>query len=806
MTFAPRFLLILCAATASAAPVDFSHQIVPVLREHCTECHAGDKKKGGFSMNDRESFMKGGEDGVVVDLKDISKSTLLEAILSTDPDKQMPPKGKRVSAEEVALLKSWIEGGLIWEPGFAFKKKSYEPPLKPRQVELPPVVGGRSNPVDRIIDAHLAKNKLGCPQPLSDAAFMRRVSLDLTGLLPEPDDLAKFVADKSSDKRAKFVMSLLNNDIAYADHWLTFWNDLLRNDYTGTGFITGGRKQITKWLYKSLVQNKPYDQFTRELIAPKPESAGFSEGIKWRGTVSAGQTVPIQFSQSVCQTFLGINMKCASCHDSFIDRWKLDEAYGLAAVVSDTPLEVFRCDKSQGRTQTASWLFPELGQIDASKNQAEKQKQLGALMTHPENGRFTRTLVNRLWHRLMGRGIVHPVDSMQTEPWNSDLLDYLATNFAEGGYDLKKTLAMICESQIYQSTAQVVSKTTDEHGYVFQGPRAKRLTAEQFIDAAWQITGAAPMKPDADVMRSKAEVGAVLKSPLKAQWIWGDSAASGKAPAAGETIAMRRSFPIKGQIKHAGAVITCDNEYKLYVNGKLLSSSTEWEKVEAVPLESALRTSAANEVLVIAKNAGSGPNAAGLFMEILVVTQDGYESRISSDASWEWTSKLPDAKGKFKNPAPVWKPVVIVQPVPVWTEKTNGPASEMLAQITSGNSTMVRAGLVKCDFLMSTLGRPNRDQIVSMRPDDLSTLEAINLANGPILSRILEAGARNLMAKTWPAPQALVQWLYRFALSRDPSTDELNTALGALGATITEQGVQDLLWAVIMQPEFQLNH
>jgi hypothetical protein len=107
---------------------------------------------------------------------------------------------------------------------------------------------------------------------------------------------------------------------------------------------------------------------------------------------------------------------------------------------------------------------------------------------------------------------------------------------------------------------------------------------------------------------------------------------------------------------------------------------------------------------------------------------------------------------------------------------------------------------------MSTLGRPNRDQIVSMRPDDLGTLEAIGLSNGPILARILETGARNLMSKRWPSTQVFVQWLYRFALSRDPSAEEFNTALGALGATMNEQGVQDLLWAVIMQPEFQLNH
>ena len=117
----------------------------------------------------------------------------------------------------------------------------------------------------------------------------------------------------------------------------------MRNDYAGTGYIDGGRKAITDWLYKSLVNNKPYDQFVRELIDPSPESEGFSKGIKWRGRVNASQVPEIQFAQNISQVFLGLNMKCASCHDSFIDVWKLDDAYGLAAIIAgetagDSPL------------------------------------------------------------------------------------------------------------------------------------------------------------------------------------------------------------------------------------------------------------------------------------------------------------------------------------------------------------------------------------------------------------------------------------------------------------------------------------
>ena len=128
--------------------------------------------------------------------------------------------------------------------------------------------------------------------------------------MPTPEQRAEFLKDDRPDKRALLVRRLLDDDIAYAEHWLTFWNDLLRNDYTGTGFITGGRKQITGWLYESLVSNKPYDQFVRELIAPGEEAVGFIQGIRWRGNVNSSQSQEIQFAQNVSQAFLGINLKC----------------------------------------------------------------------------------------------------------------------------------------------------------------------------------------------------------------------------------------------------------------------------------------------------------------------------------------------------------------------------------------------------------------------------------------------------------------------------------------------------------------
>ena len=115
----------------------------------------------------------------------------------------------------------------------------------------------------------------------------------------------------------------------------------------------------------------------------------------------------------------------------------------MAAIKRQKTREIDGLDKPIGKTGTAGGLFPGIGQIDAKAPPAERLKQLAALMTHEKNGRVPRTIVNRLWQRLMGRGIVHPVDAMGTDPWNADLLDYLAGYLVESGWALKKTIAPI---------------------------------------------------------------------------------------------------------------------------------------------------------------------------------------------------------------------------------------------------------------------------------------------------------------------------------------------------------------------------
>ena len=798
---AVAWLVVAAAVAARAAQgVDFAHEVVPILRKHCGECHTGDARQGGFSLNTREDLVAGGDSGTPGLIPGASAtSELVARITSDDPDYRMPSDGEPLPPEAVAVLKAWIDEGAPWEPGFAFKGTAWEPPLALREVVLPPAIDGRTNPIDRVVDAALAAHGVSQPPRCDDRTFIRRASLDLLGLLPEPDRVEAFVADADPGKRQRLIRELLDDDIAYADHWITFWNDLLRNDYIGTGYITGGRRQITTWLHRSLVANVPFDRFVRELVSPTDESRGFIDGIVWRGTVNASQTVPIQFAQNVGQTFLGINLKCASCHDSFVDRWTLRQTYDLAAIASEQPLELARCDKATGVMATAAWIFPDLGQIDATLPPAGRLAQLAEIMTKPGNGWLSRTVANRLWHRLMGRGIVHPVDSLRTQPWSEDLLDLLAGDLVSHGWDVRHLLETICTSEAYAAATPAVEGLPRGGDYVFRGPLPRRMTAEQFTDAVWTLAGTAPAKPEAEVVRFDQGSTPAALHPT-ATWIWSNAAAESPPD---ESLTFRKTFEMTQTAVHAAIVLAADNEATVFINGKRVVATPDWKR-PATALATADLKQGKNTVIVTAAN-GTGGGPAALRMEIRCRLADGVMRSITTDGSWEWTTAKPDAKGGFlKDKEPNdWAPAMVVTNQTTWAEADGPFAAEVLAATAPASLPMVRAALVKATPLMAALGRPNRDQVVTSRPSDLTTLEAILLANEQSLADEIAKGGNRILAEHGPDPDRIASWIFSAALSRPPMADEAAVARDLLGPTPTAEDVADCLWSVVMLPEFQ---
>lgn len=609
---------------AASQPVDFARDIKPILESSCTKCHGRGRNKGHFNLDNFHNLMQGGDSGAPLVAGASADSVLIELVAGVDPDYVMPQKGKRLTPAQIGLLRAWIDQGATWDPAISLGKPvpnnldAVEPEL--------PGKNSREHPVDRFLDVYFREHQVARARPVSDAVYARRVWLDVLGLLPPTGELNAFIEDRGADKRARLVQRLLANRLDYATHWLSFWNDLLRNDYKGTGYIDGGRKAITPWLYTALETNKPYDQFVAELINPTPESDGFVKGIVWRGVVNASMSPPMQAAQNVSQVFMGTNLKCASCHDSFVDDWTLADSYGLAGIYSEAPLEMAECDKPTGHKAKPKFLFEKLGTIDPQAARPERLARLAQLITQRNNGRLTRTFVNRLWQRFFGYGLVESVDVMEKPSWNQPLLDWLAEDFANHGYDVKHTIELILTSAAYQRPSDP-SPDTGSH-YVFRGPSVRRMTAEQFSDAVSTLTGIWNNRPDQKL--------------INAHWAGHD-------------------FPI------------------------------------------------------------------------------------------------------------------------------------------------VRAALVPATTLQISLGRPNREQVVTVRNAVATTLEALELTNGDELTDRLSRGADVILARD-PAPEArrVIQDLYLVGLGRKPRHAELALARPLLGHPVRKEGVEDLLWAIVMLPEFQL--
>ena len=788
--------------------IDFTGEIKPILEKSCANCHGHGRSKGSFRIDNRETFLKGGDSGPVIVTGKSDESLLIELVMGFDPDSVMPKKGSKLKPEQIGLLRAWIDQGAVWDKDVWLGKVE----AKNLQAHVPTVPKAKfANPVDAFADAYFKTHKTKWPEAVNDRTFARRVYLDIIGLLPSPEELEKFVADKSRDKREKLVDTLLSRNRAYAEHWLTFWNDMLRNDYKGTGYIDGGRKQITQWLYHSLETNKPYDQFVAELINPTPESEGFTKGIVWRGVVNASQTPPMQAAQTISQVFMGLNMKCASCHDSFVNDWQLSDAYALANIYADQPLEIYQCDKPTGKMAGTKFLYPEFGEVDGKADKATRLKQLASCITSQKNGRLPRTLVNRLWGRFFGRAFVEPVDDMEKAGWNQDLLDWLAEDFVAHKYDVRHLIKQIVTSHAYQLPAVNVGENEKE--YVFRGPSVRRLSAEQFRDALTSLTGVgygtslAETAPDAAIEKKYA------LNPIP-KWIWDDKDAATKAKA--EHVYFRKTVTLTEIPTDAKALASADNIFTLYVNGRKVGNGNEFKNAYLYDLRPFLKKGdnvfATEAVNNLPDNSDPTPekavagteNPAGfVFFARLRHVANGVTKTndFISDGTWLQTNVKQSGWEKPEFAAENWKKAEVLGDMMMQPWRMT--RAYMATKLASAYDGGIRASLVAADPLMVALGRPNREQVVTTRPSAATTLQALELTNGGTLSDLLKRGAENLSQHTGNS-RDLVQQIYQQALGRKPTAAEIKMAEEVVGKPVKQEGVEDLLWAMTMLPEFQL--
>jgi WD40 repeat protein len=394
-----------------------------------------------------------------------------------------------LSGESVIVVRfmGFVDASLITIP--AETKLAAE-----RYADLP-----ANNFIDRLAYAQFQKLGLWPSETCTDAEFIRRSTLDTLGVLPTADETRAFLVDPDSGKRRKWVEHLLEQP-AYAEYWANKWADLLRPNPDRVGVKSV--YMLDEWLRASFRQNKPYDQFAREILT--------AEGSNHRNgpiVVYRDRREPPELTTLFSQVFMGVRMECAKCHHHPNEKWSQDDFYQLAAyfgplkqkgaglsppISAGTETFYFAVGGTVKHPLTDQVMKPKPldGPVFEGKDE-DPRTQLADWLTNPENPFFARAAVNRVWANFFGRGFVEPVDDFRiSNPIsNEPLLNALARDFANRGYDYKQLIRTILNSRLYQlSSTPNDSNLTDTKN--FARSYRRRLGAEVLLDAVNDVTAA----------------------------------------------------------------------------------------------------------------------------------------------------------------------------------------------------------------------------------------------------------------------------------------------------------------------------
>ena len=454
---------------SAGADVDYYRDIRPILEAHCFDCHRGGQAKGGLRLDDRQSMLQGGDaDGPAIVPGDVDASALMLRI-TADEDIIMPPKGDPLGAGEVDLLKRWIQDGAPWP-----------------QFNVP----------------RFALNPLA-----DDLAFLRRVTLDTVGVTPAESEIAAFQQDAPELRRTNAIERLLA-DRRWADHWMGYWLDVLAENPNMINPTLNNTGPFRWWLYESLVDNKPADLFVTELV--RMEGSERFGGPAGFGTASQNDLPMAAKGIIVSSAFLGVQMKCARCHDAPSHVSSQEDLLQLAAMLQQGEIELpasssvpddrlhqtgrkplIEVSLKPGTKVEPAWPFGRFCEEEIADELAERPEsdrdRLAALITAPHNERFAQVMVNRIWQRLMGRGLVEDVsDWEKVGPSHPQLLRWLGHRFVASGYDVKAVTRLILNSHAYQrATDPLLTETSP----LYISPAPRRLTAEQIVDSVFHATG-----------------------------------------------------------------------------------------------------------------------------------------------------------------------------------------------------------------------------------------------------------------------------------------------------------------------------
>ena len=351
----------------------------------------------------------------------------------------------------------------------------------------------RNNYIDEHVLAKLAALRIPPSPTCTDEEFIRRAFLDAAGILPTPEEVEKFLADKSADKRAKLIDHLLARP-EFVDYWSYKWSDMLL-------VSTRRLPQPAVWAFyqfirQGVAENKPWDKFARDVLTAN--GSNLQNGAANYFVLHKDVTV---LTETTAVTFLGMSITCARCHNHPLEKWTQDQYWGLANLFARVALkngdragEVSVQVQPEGdvphpRTSVPVPPTPLDAKPQAPNSKLDRRAYFADWLTAPENPYFAKALVNRVWRNFLGRGLVEAEDDLRATnpPTNAELFDALAADFVKNKFDVKQLIRTIMNSAAYQRSAKPLAENVADDRF-YSRYLIRRLSAEVILDAYSQVT------------------------------------------------------------------------------------------------------------------------------------------------------------------------------------------------------------------------------------------------------------------------------------------------------------------------------
>jgi mono/diheme cytochrome c family protein len=523
------------AAAASAAEIDFVGQVRPILARHCYQCHGPKVQEGGLRLDLRARALSGGDSGQVIKPGSSAGSPLIERVASAEEEQRMPPEGERLTADQIAILTRWIDTGAQWPDSAAgdapsSRHWSFQPIRRPQLPVLEDTPSlrrdARDNPIDVFIEAALERQGLQ-PSPEADrTTLMRRLSLDLLGLLPSAEEVSEFVADEHPLAYERVVERLLASP-QFGERWARHWLDLARYG-DSHGYENDSARpnayHFRDWVIDVINSDLPFDQFTIEQLAgdllpnatpAQKTAAGFHRHtLTHNSSENAKEEYRVVAVKDRTDTtgivWLGLTVGCAQCHSHEFDPITQREYYGLYSFFSNADerdegeISTFvpaarnnyvhlRGDfQHAGRPVTphTPGFLPPL----KPRSEMPDRLDLARWLVDESNPLTARVTVNHLWQHLFGEGLVATAEDFGAKgepPSHPKLLDLLAAEFRQRSWSRKQLIRLIVTSHTYRQSSHQRDDLAakDPRNTLLARQNRFRVDAEIVRDLALQASG-----------------------------------------------------------------------------------------------------------------------------------------------------------------------------------------------------------------------------------------------------------------------------------------------------------------------------